>query len=207
MFSIASTIVMEPRPARRPWTLYSGIGTTTPVEHMALNLGAPGDRRDGEGKLWLAYPRPTPNRGLQTSLDLPLQFETAFQTKGTFFSRDGDVSIASTKLIDWLGASGALGLSRISLPLLGKEDQPGVYSVKLFFKSEPSDKPGDRVFDVVVQGQTVLRGVDATVDQESAREVSGIKVTQNLLIEIKQKTSPQTSPPMVSAIEVRRTGG
>ena len=207
MFSIASTIVMEPRPARRPWTLYSGIGTTTPVEHMALNLGAPGDRRDGEGKLWLAYPRPTPNRGLQTSLDLPLQFETAFQTKGTFFSRDGDVSIASTKLIDWLGASGALGLSRISLPLLGKEDQPGVYSVKLFFKSEPSDKPGDRVFDVVVQGQTVLRDVDATVDQESAREVSGIKVTQNLLIEIKQKTSPQTSPPMVSAIEVRRTGG
>ena len=57
LFSIASTIVMEPREERRPWTISSAVGAQTPVKAMALNLGAPGDRKDADGKLWLSYPR------------------------------------------------------------------------------------------------------------------------------------------------------
>jgi hypothetical protein len=56
-FSIASTVVMEPRTDRQAWGLYSAAGAKTPVKQMALNLGAPGDRRDDVGTLWLAYPR------------------------------------------------------------------------------------------------------------------------------------------------------
>lgn len=82
IFSIASTIVMEPRETRRSWSLNSGIGPTTPVKQMSLNLGAPGDRRDRNGKLWLAYPRPVPNPRLETSLDLKLTFDTGFQPGG-----------------------------------------------------------------------------------------------------------------------------
>ena len=37
-------------------------GLSTPVQHMALNLGAPGDRRDAHGKLWLGWPRPLSRR-------------------------------------------------------------------------------------------------------------------------------------------------
>ena len=63
LFSIASTIVFEPRDDRMNWGVYSATGMTTPVQHMALNLGAPGDRRDAHGKLWLGYPRPVVARG------------------------------------------------------------------------------------------------------------------------------------------------
>ncbi len=48
LFSIASTVVMEPREPRRPWSIYSSTGDKTPVKHMALNFGAPGDRRDAQ---------------------------------------------------------------------------------------------------------------------------------------------------------------
>ena len=76
LFSIASTVVLEPREPRNPWTIYSSIGETTPVKHMALNLGAPGDRRDVRGKVWLAYPRPSTSKA--TGLDLSLKLQTKF---------------------------------------------------------------------------------------------------------------------------------
>ena len=63
-FSITSTVVLEPREDRTAaWGIYSAAGPQTPVKQMAINLGAPGDRRDEFGKLWLGFPRPkTVNR-------------------------------------------------------------------------------------------------------------------------------------------------
>jgi len=52
---------------------------------MALNFGAPGDRRDQDGKLWLAYPRPIPNPRLETSLDVKLKYEHAFNAGGGIY--------------------------------------------------------------------------------------------------------------------------
>jgi hypothetical protein len=47
LFSISSTVVMEPREEpSKTWGIYSAQGAQTPVKHVALNLGAPGDRRD-----------------------------------------------------------------------------------------------------------------------------------------------------------------
>ena len=129
MFSIASTIVMEPREPRRPWSLYSDVGATTPVKHMALNLGAPGDRRDEQGKFWLAYPRPTPNPRLETGLNLTLEVDTEFLPEGGYFSEDGDASEGGS----WIKSSGARGLSRISLPLVGEDDEIAAYTVRLYF--------------------------------------------------------------------------
>jgi hypothetical protein len=55
LFSITSTVVLEPREDRSPaWGIYSVAGPVTPVKKLAVNLGAPGDRRDGQGRLWLA---------------------------------------------------------------------------------------------------------------------------------------------------------
>ena len=56
-FSIASTIVMEPRPMDRQWLIHGTSGSLLPVTNMLLNLGGPGDRKDAQGNLWLSYPR------------------------------------------------------------------------------------------------------------------------------------------------------
>ncbi len=212
MFSIASTIVMEPREPRRPWALYSGIGATTPVKRMALNFGAPGDRRDVSGKLWLAYPRPIPNPGKETSLDLKLQFDTKFLASGGFFTNDGDASESSSSERAWIVSSGARGATRWSIPLLGKNDQPATYTVRLLFSQGDGDESGQRVFDVRVQGQLVCENLDVAAEAGAdakfvLREMKEIPVSDNLVIDVIEKSEKpaQTQMSILSGLEVERS--
>ncbi len=210
LFSIASTIVMEPREDRTPWAIYSSVGAQTPVKHMALNLGAPGDRRDAHGKIWLAYPRPAPSR--QTSLDLALDIEPQFQKNGGYASlNEASLNIAGTES-PWLFASTARGLTSCSIPVLGKTDDAAVYSVKLHFAEVFDANRGSRVFDIVVQGQTAVEDFDIVAAAEGTakaviREIPQIRVTDNLQIELRPKNavaSPEAMP-LLSAIEIVRT--
>ena len=82
LFSIDSTVVFEPREPRRPWTIYSSVGAMTPVKHLALNFGAPGDRRDARGTVWLTYPRPKPYK--ETGLETKLQLDVKLLEEGGF---------------------------------------------------------------------------------------------------------------------------
>ena len=211
MFSIASTIVLEPREPRRPWALYSGVGATTPVKQMTLNFGAPGDRRDASGRLWLAYPRPTPNPGKETGLDLKLQFDTKFLPGGGFFTNDGDASESSSSELAWIVSSGARGATRWSIPLLGKDDPPATYTVRLVFSLADGDKPGQRVFDVHVQGQLVCENLDVAAEAGAEakfllRELEDISVSKDLVIDVIQKNnnSTQTQMSILSGLEVER---
>jgi outer membrane protein assembly factor BamB len=211
LFSIASTIVLEPRPARRPWSLYSGVGATTPVKHVALNFGAPGDRRDRNGRLWLAYPRPVPNTSLETSLDLKLKFETEFQPDGGFFTNDGDASERSPAELAWVVSSGARGMKRLVLPLRSESDGPGMYTLRLIFASMADDKPGQRVFDVRVGGELSCKGVDVAAESGRGvgfvvREVNSVAVSHNLVIELSSGHDKPTplQMPILCGLEVAR---
>ncbi len=41
-FSIASTVVLEPKPESSAWGILSAVGPSTPVKRLGINLGAPG---------------------------------------------------------------------------------------------------------------------------------------------------------------------
>ncbi|MFP6611106.1 MAG: PQQ-binding-like beta-propeller repeat protein [Pirellulales bacterium] len=186
MFSIASTIVMEPRPARRPWSLVSAVGPTTPVKRLALNFGAPGDRRDSGGAMWLAWPRSVPNTGLETSLDLKLNVKTTLVGGGRFFSNDGDAVERDKSHLRWVASSGARGLQQLSLPLLGKDDKAADYAVRLFFR-RPNGGKAIRV-RVRMQGNEVIQDLELAEAQTKSsqtvvREVRGVSVQDNLVIE------------------------
>ncbi len=122
LFSIESTVTMEPRSERRPWTIYSSVGAKTPVSHMALNLGAPGDRKDARGKVWLSYPRPTTSK--ETSLDLKLDIVPEFLKDGGFASVNSNANPVEGAETPWLFTSSARGLTRCKLPLLGEKQAP-----------------------------------------------------------------------------------
>ena len=211
MFSIAATIVMEPRAPRRPWSLYSGVGATTPVKQLSLNLGAPGDRRDQDGQLWLAYPRPVPNSRLETSLDLKFEMETQFSPGGAFFSNDGDAAVHDTSKVSWVASSGGRGLMRCSIPLLKKDDPAAVYNVRLHFSGPMSDDQRKPAFQVRVQGKPVSQAVDAAAPRKSqlqlvSHEAEAVEVTDNLVIEIVpnlQNPEPAQMP-ILCGIEVRQ---
>jgi len=208
-FSISSTITFEPRQPRRAWTIYSSVGATTPVAHMAINLGAPGDRKDASGRIWLAYPRPAPS-GPETGLDLKLDLKQEF-VKGGGFQSISEVSTAALKgeNTPWLYTSWAQGLTRCTLPLLGKDDAPAKYNLRLHFADlTKSARPGERIFDVKVQGKTVLEKLDigAASGRATIREVSDIVVSDNLVIElVPQHENPSSEQaPTLNAIEVTR---
>ncbi len=211
LFSIASTIVMEPREERRPWTISSAVGAQTPVKAMALNLGAPGDRKDAGGKLWLSYPR---HRAYQeTSLDVKLDLKPKFKAGGQFTS----VSETSQPVADtetpWLYTSWAEGLEQLTLPLLGPKDQPATYTVRLHFARLGNGDREPIVFDVQLQGKTALEDVTlpfASPSQEGAakgraaaivRDVENVRVTDNLIVDLAAKQGR----PRLCAIEVVRT--
>ncbi len=213
LFSIASTIVMEPREPRRPWTISSAVGAQTPVHSMALNLGAPGDRKDASGKLWLSYPR---YRAYQeTSLDVKLDLKPKFKTGGQFTSIGESSQPIDGTDTPWLYTSWADDLEQLTLPLLGPNDKPATYTVRLHFARLGNGKQEPTIFDVKLQGKTALEDVTlpvATPSQDGSavhrataiiREVENVQVTDNLVLDLVAKQGRAR----LSAIEVQRNEG
>lgn len=201
-FSIASTIVLEPRAARRPWTIISATGAQTPVRKMSLNLGAPGDRRAADGTLWLAYPRPNPHK--TTSLDLAFDLKPKF-TAGGFTSINAAAQPVTGAATPWLYTSWASGLSEMTLPLRGEKDRPAIYDLKLHFAQL---REGTARFDVEINGQVVLTDIEVSRERGSepvaqVKAISGIDVARDLTIKLIAKVSDDANARVVlNAIEV-----
>ena len=189
-FSIASTIVMEPRESRRPWTIYSAIGTTTPVKQLLVNLGAPGDRKDALGNIWFSYPRRDAYQ--QTTLDVQLPLRTEFGAEGGFDNVAED-RVDSTADVPWLSTSWAAGLKQVSLSLLGEGDAPATYTIRLHFADGRAEGDDISVLDVSFNGETVIEGLavprrgEGPVE-ELVREVRGVSVTKDLVIQLQARS-------------------
>jgi outer membrane protein assembly factor BamB len=208
-FSIAATIVLEPRSElRSPWAIYSAVGAQTPVKHLAINLGAPGDRKDDAQITWLSYPRYQAYK--ETSLDLDIDLRPQFLEGGRFRS----VSEASTTVTGtqtpWLYTSWAEGLASLTLDVLGPQDAPRAYDVRLHFATVATPESSPARFDVRLNGQIVLTDVtlsapqaasgsaDAQAAEAIVRQIDNVPVTDELLIEL----VPREGQPRLSAVEV-----
>ena len=210
LFSLTSTIVFEPRENANVWSVYTAEGATKPVQHMALNLGAPGDRRDARGKLWLAYPRPSSRAGLDLPLDIrPL---SPFGVSGSHFQHNSESYKVAKTDIPWIYSSGMTGLTRCTLPLIDDGQPPATYQVRLYFAAFDDDQPEQRVFDVWLQSQIVEQSVDIVQRAGAARqalllEFDDVLVTDNLTIDLVPVSGRNLrNLPAISAIEVVRSG-
>ncbi|WP_395747465.1 PQQ-binding-like beta-propeller repeat protein [Prosthecobacter sp.] len=201
LFSIASTVVFEPREDRMNWGVYSAEGPSLPVQHMALNLGAPGDRRDAHGKLWLGYPRPASRAGI----DLPLDFKPQYTSKsGGAFAFSSESHSISGHDTPWIFTSGLRGITKLEIPVLAKGQPPATYTVKLMFAAMAEDQPGQRVFDIKLGGKTVLKAFDpATRKGAIVEQFENIPATDNLVVEL-IPASPDCAP-ILNGIEILRT--
>ena len=123
---------------------------------------------------------------------------------GGWYSRNAEsISIGKTD-VPWLYTSGGRGLSRLEIPLLGKEDPKSLYTVKLHFAAIESDLPG--ALDVRLQGKAVAKGLDiaaeAGLQQAVVKEFTDITVDQKLLLEIVSHQDDKLAT--LSAVEVIR---
>ncbi|MHC4517638.1 MAG: outer membrane protein assembly factor BamB family protein [Planctomycetota bacterium] len=211
LFPIICSVALEPRPDRERWGIYSAADSNTPVRHMAVNLGAPGDRRDADGALWFGYPRPG-LPGDRATLGFSFEFKVDLVDGGRYFriNEDGD-SVAE---IDkpWVFASGVRGLKRCVLPLLGETDKPARYTVTLYLANPDGHGPGNPAFDIRLQGKKVASAFDVAGASDHARGMvarrfDNVAVSRDLEIELAPNdgsTASGTDGPALCGIQVFR---
>ena len=210
LFSVVGSVALQPRPVAPAWSIYGIADAIKPVHRLAINLGGPGDRRDKNGEIWFGYPRPAGGKTKPLGVNLNLQQQ--FLPQGGFFSLNGEsVKVEGTDA-PWLFASGGNGLKQCILPLTDGAKGPVRYIVRLYFADLENSQPGERVFDVKVQGKTVLENLDIIKEaggrgKALVRKVNDVAVQGDLRVELVPKTpaSSTAQAPLLNAIEVIST--
>ncbi len=168
-----------------------------PIQQLGINLGAPGDRRADNGTLWLDYPAiggPSP--------ELPVTTEPA--EPKYFLNHSSRVSGAKLKYVE---ASGVEGVRKISVKLTPSMEQTQKYTVRLFFMDPEHGKAGKRVFDVALQGKTVIEGLDVAKESGGLRtgivkEFKDVEVAKELALEFNPTTGSEDQDAVLCGIEV-----
>ncbi|MCI0635475.1 MAG: malectin, partial [Actinobacteria bacterium] len=166
-----------------------GSGGSTPIQRVGINFGAPGDRVAG-GTLWLDVPSvggPSPE----------IRVETEPASPELFYRHS--LWIEGGQGWPWVAASGARGLSGVRLEGL----TPGRFTVRLVFCEPDQARPGDRVFDVSIQGQRVLDGFDIAREaggrmRSVVREFRNIESDGSLAVAL----SARSGAPVLCGIEI-----
>ncbi len=171
-----------------------------PIRRLGINLGAPGDRKTDDGALWLEFPvvgGPSPDISAYVAPD-DVEW---YRDHSTRYARTG---------YPWVGASGGIGISEIAIKLAEDTDEPRAYKVQLYF-AEPHDlAPGDRVFDVSIQGEPVLKSLDI-VEQAGQPRKGIVKSFENVIVEDELKIAIAPDPsseaaPILCGVEIAAQG-
>jgi outer membrane protein assembly factor BamB len=197
------------------WTHNSSLWSGKPVKQIGINFGAPGDRMAENNTLWLDYPSEGGN-----SPDIPVKvsftssdtsaaitygsslFQESTDQPGYFRTNSYEIE---SKGFSWVGASGVLDFSRIEITLSKEPMKNTSYTVKLFFAEVANLKSGDRLFDITIQGNPVLKNFDIVKEASGTKRLivktfKGIKVKDKLILQCKSLSPGK--PPLLNGIEV-----
>ncbi|MBN1458519.1 MAG: PQQ-binding-like beta-propeller repeat protein [Armatimonadetes bacterium] len=214
------------------FTYYRPPDRPTPVSRVGINFGAPGDRHAESGTLWLDFPSvggPSP--------DIPVSIEGSptqlFRFHMSHLKQHGEDAL---RWVGASGIEGATAVTlrpfvqpaavpedgkvhafqedadgdrnrKATAAVTGRYEIPRPYTVRLYF-AEPEDfSPGERVFDVFIQGQEVLSGLDVARSaggprRAIIREFHGIEIEDDLRIALKPSVPPSSHRPILCGIEL-----
>jgi outer membrane protein assembly factor BamB len=196
-----TSLALVPLPEAEMWTYFTTPKVTGTIRHVGINLGAPGDRRAEDGLLWLNYPNvggPAPAVSVRTVPEQP-----------EWFRRHS--SAIGGPGIPWVAASGAKGLTSLTLTLVREPDPERVYTVRLHFAEPDHLGAGQRVFDVALQGDTVLKDFDVVREAGGAqralvKEFKGVRVGKDLTVTLTPAASAPVRQAVLCGVEVRAEG-
>ena len=184
-YQMQTSLALIHMPELEYWTF----GATAKPGQLAINLGAPGDRRAPDGKLWVEHPKVGGD-----SVDAPVTIEPADAAPFRLHS-----SAINGDDLKWVAASGLRGVKSVKLKL----EKKGAYRVRLHFL-EPDELPSRaRLFDIVINDQTVQRQFDIAATAGSPLQ----SVVREFIIAAPDGTiqialRPATDhPPILSGIE------
>jgi hypothetical protein len=199
------TVVFQPTQQPKAWAWYSVAGPLTPIRHLAVKFGAPGDRRDSRGVLWLGFPRPS------GSLVLNLKNSLTFYPKGGCTQENSVYANTAGTSDPWLFAGGAVGLQKCVLPLVEPGDGKATYRVRLLFADPDHQQAGQRVFQIQLQGRIVAAAFDIVRaagggQRATSVEFEGVPVEDKLTVSLvaQNPKAPLTALPILHGLEITR---
>jgi len=189
-------------------------GSSLPVKELRINFGASGDRRDKAGNLWFNPVRDGHPSKLHLTLAPMMTFHpTGEQSPGssTRYGRRSasDIETESTSA-PFLFDSYAYGLKKFIVPVTVPGERTGIYTVRLGFSALPDDQPGQRVFDVRINGKTVQKDLDIVKQTGRANRALWKEFTvaldENLELDLVANpgNSAEIKVPLINAMEVIR---
>ncbi|MEM7015609.1 MAG: malectin domain-containing carbohydrate-binding protein, partial [Verrucomicrobiota bacterium] len=123
-----------------------------------------------------------------------------------FYAESPDMLPIEGAVDPWIYASGYVNEKHLEFPMLDPErHKQATYTIRLHFAEPETIEIGERVFDVMIQGQQLLEDFDIAkaadgVKKAHAIEFSGIEVTDKLRIELKAKSDKS---PILNGFEAR----
>ena len=170
------------------------VGRPAEFNVLRLNLNAPGDHYDKtDGGHFLAWPQVT--RSGKGFITVPVKGPD--DAPGFRFNSDF-TPIAGTDR-PWIYASGLTG--EITLSILGTEERE--YRLRLHFMEPEQVRKGGRVFDVLINGKTLLSRFDIVAvtdgpNRAVTKEVSGVGPCTTIELSLKRVSG---KPPLLCGIE------
>jgi hypothetical protein len=108
---------------------------------------------------------------------------------------------------EWVAASGLAGPLSFKITLSGEPSNNALYTVKLHFAEIEDKKPGERLFNVRLQGREVLSGFDIAQAASGAnmpvvKTFAKIPVKDALTVECLPVSPEAENPPLLCGIEI-----
>ncbi|HUG71086.1 MAG TPA: malectin domain-containing carbohydrate-binding protein [Pirellulaceae bacterium] len=194
---------------RNGFTGYYDLYSDSGVSHFAgQRMGCWVNAIPGNGLLMI----PEASAGCVYQFSIEATVEYTFDINPTLASGGGYYNYNSEAVqienanTPWVLSSGARRLTRCELTLLGENDKPATYAVKLHFAQIEECGPGEAMFDIKLPGDTVAEKVDVVreagaTSRAIVRTFNNIAVDKNLVLEL---VSQGETLPTISAIEVMR---
>ena len=112
----------------------------------------------------------------------------------------------------WVSASGLEGVTDLEVQLSASTEPEMVYSVTLYFSElDEKTRPGERIFDVAVQGETIRKNLDIVDETGSCMKEIIIKAPsvkiKDKVLRISLTPLPGSKKPLLNGIHIERIPG
>lgn len=180
------------------WTNSNYIWNGKQIQKLGLNFNAPGDRSSDENILWLEYPVVG-----GASPEIPVKIDTV----NYFRIRKEPTSVISEST-PWISASAIGGIRSFEIVLSADSHVPeATYKVNLYFSELEDRKGGERIFNIGIQGKTLLENLDIAAeagrcDREIVKSFGGIKAGKSIKIDL----TPVKGNTIISGVEIIMEG-
>jgi outer membrane protein assembly factor BamB len=136
-------------------------GGKTDDDRIGINFGAPGDRRSNEGTLFFEYPSVSGGeRNPPVELDGNVKFTRVHS------------SALENETNAWIGASSVEGIEKLTIKRPEGVKSSSKCSIRLYFAELGNVAPGERQFDVSVQGSKAISNIDIVKESGGNRVVT-----------------------------------